>query len=201
MRKLVYLVLAMLFVMPLCAAASTQTVETATTNATITFEEGPLWFSTEEGAMNIEFGTQDLPVGKITYENTKLNTLSIADARYPAGNWQVKVSRTGKFTTDKDENTKEFEGVLMLSSGTVSHSGGEGDGIIVDEVLVAPVVLVGTDVNLVVNAAPGQTTGTFQINWNKENITLDLSGAEAAGLVIDSKYSETLTWTLENVEP
>jgi len=193
MRKSVSLVLAAVLALGLCAAASAG--QEGTTNATIKFKEGELRFSTNQDAMNIAFGTHEIPVGAVTYGSVTNNTLSIADPRHPAGGWEVTVKREGSFT---EVGNSKFEGVLTLMSGTAGHSGGEG--IDLSEVSVTSNVVVGDTAQTVATAAADQTTGTFLIQWDAGNITLELTGAEAASLVLNSEYSETLTWTLEPIE-
>lgn len=200
MKKWVSLVWVTLFVLSLNAVMFVETGSAASpsnTSATIQFKQGTVEFAIEGNSMDIMFGEQTLPVGAFTYKNISANTLSIADARQPAGDWEIKVKRTGDFITD---NSKSFAGQLMLVAGTAGHSGGVS--VSTSGVKVSSNVTVGNSSELVVTADAGQTTGTFLIRWAEDGgITLDLTAAEAATLVIGKEYEETLTWTLETIEP
>ena len=196
MRKWVSLAMAILLALSFYTVAFAAPEGTATTSATITFKQGQLSFNGDPHAMDILFGEQVLPVDAVTYESVNANTFSIADARYPAGDWDVYVKRTGEFAKD---SSSKFQGVLTLVAGTVSHSGGAG--IDVTGVHVTGNLVVGTGSALVVSADSNQKAGTFHINWAKKGITLDMNATEAASVVVGSEYREILTWTLESTEP
>ena len=118
--------------------------------------------------------------------------ISVADARYAAGNWNLYVKRTGDFAAN---NNDKFKGVLVLNDGLVEHSG--GPEFITDSVKIAKNIIVGKDNNTVVTIGDEQKAGTYFVKWLRSYITLDLTAYEAAKLIVDAEYIEELTWTLE----
>lgn len=172
----------------LALSMMTATAFAETTLATVAFVEGTLEFG-DAGLdnMDIDFGTQPLPVGASTYAAVDGDhTLPVLDARSTAGDWHVNVALSA-FESVTSGVTNTFNGTITMTAPTVSS------GL----TAVSPLTInSGAAATEVVRAALDLSNGTYSTTWLQANIELYIDGPDAATITEPASYEAVMTWTL-----
>lgn len=192
------LVLLVLLAFAGCAALA-EGDKTVSSTASISFVQGELEFVDVEISgmrnMNIDFGSNDLPLGEVNYTAlTGTHTLRVSDPRDPAGKWQVSAT-LGRFESTQSGSDGYFEGAINLKDPDQRITNNGSATITVPNSIT---LVSGEDATLIMKAEPESEyeRGWFDVTWLGGKITLSIDETNALLINDYAEYSANITWTL-----